>query len=148
MKWLVIVPAALVGLIVVYFAILGGVSRSAVAPGLTDGQLHPCGTKPNAVCSQAQADSVYAIAPLPNKPLVIVKPLLVQLGGVITAEEGGYVAVEFKSALFGFVDDVELLIDETEDVLHVRSASRVGYSDMGVNRQRVEALRTLLEGQQ
>jgi uncharacterized protein (DUF1499 family) len=43
-----------------------------------------------------------------------------------------------------FVDDVEFLFDDTNKKIHVRSASRVGYSDMGVNRKRVEELRKLL----
>lgn len=52
---------------------------------------------------------------------------------------------EFTSALFGFVDDVEFLIDDTAKVIHVRSASQVGYYDLGVNRQRVNNLRSRFE---
>ena len=56
-----------------------------------------------------------------------------------------YLRAEFRSALFRFVDDVEFLIDDTLGVMHVRSASRVGYWDLGANRRRVERIRTQLE---
>ena len=53
----------------------------------------------------------------------------------------GYVHAEARSWLFRFVDDVEFLYDAQQHVVHVRSASRVGYSDLGVNRSRIESLR-------
>ncbi|MND03139.1 hypothetical protein D3C83_228210 [compost metagenome] len=59
-------------------------------------------------------------------------------------EEGSYLYAEFTSRLMGFVDDVELLLDEKARLVHVRSASRLGRRDFGVNRARVEALRALI----
>lgn len=56
-----------------------------------------------------------------------------------------YWHLEFRSRLFRFVDDVEFLFDLERKVIHVRSASRVGYSDLGVNRKRVERIRTLFQ---
>ena len=59
-------------------------------------------------------------------------------------EEGDtYWRVEFRSRIFRFVDDVEFLFDLDHKLIHVRSASRVGYSDLGVNRKRVEKIRSL-----
>jgi uncharacterized protein (DUF1499 family) len=58
----------------------------------------------------------------------------------IVAASGSVVRAEFRS-LLGFVDDVEFRIDEVAGVIHVRSASRKGYWDFGVNRRRVEAIR-------
>ncbi len=52
-----------------------------------------------------------------------------------------YLRAEFRSAIFGFVDDVELAVGGAPGVIHVRSASRVGYWDLGVNRRRVEQIR-------
>ena len=52
-----------------------------------------------------------------------------------------YLHVEFTSAVAGFVDDVEFYLDRTAQLIHVRSAARVGYYDFGVNRKRVEAIR-------
>ena len=59
----------------------------------------------------------------------------------VTTSQGGYMHAEFRSLLFGFVDDVEFLIDEREGIIRFRSASRVGYSDLGVNRRRMESIR-------
>ena len=59
--------------------------------------------------------------------------------------EPGYLYAEFRSKLMGFVDDVEFLADPVKGVVHVRSASRLGRRDFGVNRERVEQLRSILE---
>ncbi len=62
-------------------------------------------------------------------------------GSRITEEKPGYLHAEFRSALFGFVDDVEFRMDEAHGRIDVRSASRTGYYDFGVNRRRVEEIR-------
>lgn len=59
----------------------------------------------------------------------------------IRRDEAAYLHAEFRSLIFRFVDDVEFLLDADAGVIHVRSASRLGYSDLGVNRRRVEAIR-------
>jgi uncharacterized protein (DUF1499 family) len=59
----------------------------------------------------------------------------------IVTSNTGYVHAEFSSLLFGFVDDVEVAIDEAEQLIHFRSASRAGRSDLGVNRKRMEQVR-------
>ena len=58
---------------------------------------------------------------------------------IVTVDDN-YLYAEFRSALFRFVDDVEFLIDPKERAIHFRSASRVGYSDLGVNRHRMEQI--------
>jgi uncharacterized protein (DUF1499 family) len=63
----------------------------------------------------------------------------------IVAADGVYLRAESRSAIFRFVDDVEFLADEAAKVIHVRSASRLGSSDLGVNRRRVESIRKLWE---
>jgi uncharacterized protein (DUF1499 family) len=62
----------------------------------------------------------------------------------VIREDGNYLYAEYKSALLGYVDDVELLLDEKAALVHVRSASRLGRSDFGVNRKRIEELRRLI----
>jgi uncharacterized protein (DUF1499 family) len=62
----------------------------------------------------------------------------------IITETENYLYAEFTTKLMGFVDDVEFLMDDTAKVIHVRSASRLGKSDLGVNRQRIETIRTKL----
>jgi uncharacterized protein (DUF1499 family) len=74
---------------------------------------------------------------------------MTRLAGILRAMPGAtvvtvrpdYLHAEFASALFGFVDDVEFVVDPGASSIQVRSAARMGYSDMGVNRKRVEAIR-------
>jgi uncharacterized protein (DUF1499 family) len=65
-------------------------------------------------------------------------------GSAIISDSGNYINVEFTSALMGFVDDVEFYCDDAAGVIQVRSASRLGESDLGVNAKRVEAMRSAL----
>lgn len=115
--------------------------------GAPQGRLLPCPGSPNCVCSQ-DADPDHQIAPLTysgtaGNAFAGLKQLVAsQPRAKITEESPGYLRAEFRSKIFRFVDDVEFLLDEPRRVIHVRSASRVGYSDLGVNRQRVERLRT------
>ncbi len=62
----------------------------------------------------------------------------------IITESENYLHVECTSFLFRFVDDLEILLDDQQKLIHFRSASRVGYSDLGVNRQRVELIKEKL----
>jgi uncharacterized protein (DUF1499 family) len=62
----------------------------------------------------------------------------------IVSESKGYLHAECRSGVFGFVDDLELHLRPQSDSIAVRSASRLGYSDFGVNRKRVESLRAAL----
>jgi uncharacterized protein (DUF1499 family) len=65
-------------------------------------------------------------------------------GAKVVTQESFYIRAEFSSKRMKFVDDVEFLIDPLSSVVHVRSASRLGYSDLGVNRKRVEEIRAQL----
>ena len=65
------------------------------------------------------------------------------MGGTIREESDTYLAATFSSAMFGFVDDLEIRVDSSQKVIHIRSASRVGYSDAGVNKKRAEQLKAL-----
>ena len=62
-------------------------------------------------------------------------------GARVTEEQAGYLHAEFRSALVGFVDDVEFRMDECAGRIEVSSASRTGYYDFGVNRRRIEEIR-------
>jgi uncharacterized protein (DUF1499 family) len=119
--------------------------------GLVDGGLRKCPQSPNCVSSRA-ADGRHGIAPITfSGPVEAAREKLVSViasmpRAKIAESAGPYLRAEFSSALFRFVDDAEFLMDEGAQVIHVRSASRVGYSDMGVNRRRVEEIRTLFGG--
>jgi len=114
--------------------------------GVRDGSLFPCPQRPNCVSSMAD-DSSHNIAPIVyqqsrQKALVDIKVVIGELDNAEIKEElSDYLWVECTSKLMGFVDDVEFFFPEEQKVIHVRSASRLGYSDMGVNRKRVEQIR-------
>lgn len=118
--------------------------------GIQAGQLAPCPSTPNCV-SSFSADAQHQIEPLSYHATGIeamgtLKQVIQSLDRTkIIAETEDYLYVEFKSALMGFVDDVEFLLDETKKVIHVRSASRLGESDLGVNRNRIETIRGQLD---
>ena len=64
-------------------------------------------------------------------------------GSRIITSENLYIHAEYRSRVFGFVDDVEVLLDETQKLIFLRSSSRIGYSDLGVNRKRMDQIRRL-----
>jgi len=133
--------------------VLAGVSRSGKAPGLVDGRLSPCPDKPNCVSSEAPADDArHHIEPLVAvghdlpKLWAAARAAVEAFGGTVIQDDGAsYLAAEFKSSWFGFVDDVELRLDRDRMRLHVRSASRVGHSDLGANRSRAQQLLRSIE---
>ncbi|WP_305284425.1 DUF1499 domain-containing protein [Pseudomonas sp.] len=123
---------------------------SGTAPdnlGIHNGQLSACPDSPNCVNSQA-SDARHAIAPLPLKgsteeTQAHLKALLSEESRVSLVEEApGYLRAEFSSKLMRFVDDVEFMIGAS--AVDVRSASRLGYADFDVNRERIERLRQRL----
>ena len=120
--------------------------------GVTDGRLAAPKRSPNCVSSQADpADAEHYIAPIKfsGSPLEAMTALRRTVDGTegthVVRHEANYLYAEYKSKLMGFVDDVEFLASEKEGVIHVRSASRLGRRDFGVNRARVEALRSRIE---
>jgi flagellin-like protein len=115
--------------------------------GLNQNQLLPCPSSPNCICSEYPDQSGYA-APLtitghPNEAWQRAGETITTMGGRIVEDNKHYLHAVFTSRIFRFIDDLELRLDDTAGVLHVRSASRTGYSDMGVNKKRIEALRAL-----
>ena len=135
----------LIVLLLVGGAVRGWQSQTQPELGLLDGQLRTCPDKPNCVSSQAGADDdVYAIAPIGGTDWQALRQGVAAAGGYIVQDDGHYLHATFTSSLFHFVDDLEALRSDAEGVIHIRSASRVGYSDLGVNRKRVEAIRAKL----
>lgn len=127
------------------FFLLGLKSRAGQTPGLTNGRLAECSSKPNCVCSEYEQDQkhyVNAIHYSQNDADTIetLQQIIGELGGKIQIIESNYIAATFKSSVFGFVDDLEARLDADNHLIHLRSASRVGYSDRGVNRKRLDDL--------
>lgn len=131
-----------IGVIVVTFFLLGLKSQKGKAPGLVNGHLAPPSSAPNCVSSEVDVQPEKKVAPL-NGSLDQIKSAIIATGGTITSETDSYLSATYMSKLFKFVDDVEIR-HEKEDIWHIRSASRVGYSDRGVNRKRVEEIRAAI----
>ena len=118
------------------------------APRPVGGQLAPCPSSPNCVSSQAPAgDAVHHVAPLllhgdPDTVAARLEALLAAFPGALEVErEGDALRMACRTRSWLFIDDVDLVIDRTAAVVHVRSASRIGYGDLGANRLRVRQLR-------
>lgn len=116
--------------------------------GVRDGRLAPPRGTPNNVSSQAPKDDAeHYVAPLRFRgsgaeALAELRKVLDAMERTrIVRHDGDYLYAEFRSKLMGYVDDVEFAVAEKEGVIHVRSASRLGRRDYGVNRARVEAIR-------
>lgn len=118
--------------------------------GVKDGLLAPLPQSPNAVSSQTE-QAEKRVDPLPffgniEQTKAHVKKAAAEFGGTrILLERPDYLHVVFTVPFIPFKDDVEFFFNEGERVVHYRSASRVGYSDLGVNRKRYEQLRSLYE---
>lgn len=117
--------------------------------GVNNGKLAACPNSPNCVSSQSSiSDTIHFIQPLnyncaPEKALADLKAVIeAEERTTIITESSDYLYAEFKSALMGYVDDVEFYLDSDNNTIHVRSASRLGQSDLGVNRKRIETIRT------
>jgi len=140
-RWIL---APLLGLVVAGVLIVPSCGSVALRP--EGSRLADCPGSPNCVNSQDsdeghrvealrfEGDPAQAWARLKDVVLAMPRTTLVEADDV-------YMHVEFRTAILRFVDDVQLMLDASAGVIHVRSASRVGYSDLGANRSRVEALR-------
>ncbi|PKG37766.1 DUF1499 domain-containing protein [Psychromonas sp. Urea-02u-13] len=145
-----------VSILLLSSVLLAGCSGTSPTLGISDGQLKACPESPNCVSSQA-TDKQHAIAPIVFNGSA--KQAQMQLLSVINTWDRSkvivvkedYIRVEFTSAIMRFIDDVEFYFpavsmakDNTEKtektVIQVRSASRLGESDLGVNRERIEKI--------
>jgi len=133
----------LVVLVCIMFFFLGLKSQKGEAKGLVDGRLADCPSAPNCVSSEMGTPDGKRVEPLTGT-MDAVRDAILTLGGEITSEKDDYISATFTSKIFKFVDDVEIRPADDGKV-HIRSASRVGYSDRGVNKKRVEALRVKLK---
>lgn len=125
--------------------LLGLTACSQGVTTMTDRSQSPCGDKPNCVSTQ-DTRKEYNLTPFTlteSTNIDAIEQVALELPGAKTAvKEGNYLRIECTSKIMRFVDDLELKIEG--DQLIVRSESRVGYSDFGVNRKRAEQLRSLL----
>lgn len=125
-------------------AVLAGCGKSPV--GTYNKRLMPCPSSPNCVSSH-ETEASHFVEPIRytvsrKQAWEAVISILEDFPRTrVAIIHDNYIHAEFRSRIFRFVDDMEFLFDEDAPLIHIRSASRVGYSDMGVNRKRVEAIR-------
>ena len=114
--------------------------------GIIQGKLSPCPDSPNCVSSQSSNPSHF-VEPLAytdsraQARARLLKIIESMPRTQIITKTDIFIHAEYTSLVFRFVDDVEFLFEEEKNLIHVRSASRIGYSDLGVNRKRIEAIR-------
>ncbi len=118
---------------------------STEAKPTTRQRLADCPNRPNCVCTQASQAArrmpPIAFACSPTEAIQHAADCVAAMPRTrIVSQQDNYLQVEFRSRLFRFVDDVEFLADADTRLLHFRSASRLGYSDLGANRERMERL--------
>ena len=147
MEKLLIIVASIVLLVIIALFALVYRSHSGEAGGLVEGRLQQCPDTPNCVNSEFVSDAEHYIEPLvyaagdEARVLPRLKAIIGEMGGNIQVDKNDYLAATFTSPVFRFVDDLELRIDTDQKRIHLRSASRVGRSDFGVNRKRLERLK-------
>ena len=126
--------------------VLGCAGKRPSSVGLTDNRLFPCPESPNCVSSMSE-DEAHYIEPFtyPSEKQqaykALLRVILDQVRATIIEQSDNYLHVEFKSKYLRFVDDVEFYFPNSEPIIHIRSASRVGRSDLGVNRKRMNHVR-------
>jgi len=142
----VLVKVIFMGILASFFAACAG--ERPKNPGVNNGMLLPCPSSPNCVSSQATEER-HRIAPLsfstdPDSAFLLLRQILSSRKDTkIMAVEADYLRVEFHTTFF--TDDGEFLLDRNAKAIHVRSASRIGYSDFGKNRSRMEEIRRHFE---
>ena len=111
-------------------------------------QLSDCPDSPNCVStSSSRPDSRIEPIIFPetvNAAKLKLEGIIRKMSGSrIVKSEGNYIHAEYRSRIFGFVDDLEVLLDDNQKLIYLRSSSRIGYSDFGVNRKRTDEIRRL-----
>ncbi|MBM6551297.1 DUF1499 domain-containing protein [Marinomonas ostreistagni] len=147
-RWMFVVVIAMLLGFIVYVSLNNGVPEGL---GVNEGNLAPCPAMPNCVSSQASTeDTEHYVEPIIYRgdametQLKVEQFILDATDARILDSQLGYSHIEISSPLLGFNDDLELYFPEADSVIHVRSASRVGYDDLGANRERVRQIRELL----
>jgi uncharacterized protein (DUF1499 family) len=148
-KWLLRIGLVV---LVVYVGLLLAVPRLSPRPeglGITNGQLKPCPGTPNCVSTQSTSDDVYekrqAIALQTGEtPEAAMQKLVAIVGKMprttVIEQNPDYLYVEFRTFAMRYIDDVEFYVDAQQNVIHYRSASRLGRSDLGANGKRMDEI--------
>ena len=137
---------------VIALAVLSALATKPKNLGANNGRLAPCPNSPNCVSTQ-NSDSQHTMEAIvfdvsPDDAMRKLKAVLAVIPRMeIITETESYIHAEATSLIFRFRDDVEFFIDQQSNLIHFRSASRVGKSDLGANRKRMEEIRTAFKQQ-
>lgn len=142
---LIFLPLALLLLVVMALFGLARLSQNRANAGLIDGKLRGCPQSPNCHSTEAHPETAIRFAPEGReKAWLGLQQIITEQGGIISSVNDDYLWATFRSRLFGFVDDLEARVDEENHRIHLRSASRIGYSDFTANRRRVQRIQRRL----
>lgn len=142
---LIFLPLALLLLIVMALFGLARLSQNRANVGLIDGKLPGCPSSPNCYNTEEHPETAIRFAPEDReKAWLGLQQIVTDQGGSISRVNDTYLWATFRSRLFGFVDDLEARVDEENRRIHLRSASRIGYSDFAANRSRVQRIQRCL----
>jgi len=108
--------------------------------GINDGSLAPCPSSPNCYASAGSGEAITVEGAMDDAHARIVNIINSMDRATIITNQPDYVHAEFRSLLWGFIDDTEFHFDRENNVIHYRSAARLGQGDMGVNKQRIERI--------
>ncbi|MDQ7058754.1 MAG: DUF1499 domain-containing protein [Ghiorsea sp.] len=149
MKTILFAVTALVALGIVAYIVMAVMSQKMPDNlGLQDGVLRPCPESPNCLCSEAhtQGDNVHYTAPIQGDKVMWDKlqSVIQAQGGEVVTDNRDYKHYTFSTPIMHYVDDVELRFDEASNLIHIRSASRIGRKDFGVNQARIDKIKQAL----
>ena len=144
-KRLMVIAVAVLLLAFIVFKAISFTGNAPVRASII-AELPGCPVSPNCVCSQ-NSDDDHTITPIQvvgsaADSWKIIKGSIEDEGGKLVSEQDDrYARFEFRSLIFRYVDDLEILLNEAAGTIEIRSASRSGHSDLGMNRKRVESIR-------
>ena len=131
----------LLALVSVLFLLAKTSQAAEFKSGLIEGKLRACPGSPNCVNSESSMiDPIKLPNTEPKLAWSLLQQIITEQGGKIQSNSADYLSATFTTPVFGFTDDVEARLDLASKVIHLRSASRVGYYDFGANKRRLQSI--------
>lgn len=136
--------ASLAAFVVVVLIAMSIMSQYGGSHGLFKGKLQACKETPNCICTEEfdnkNAEPIHIQGLEAATAWEALKRAVIATGGKIESDDGKHLWATYSTPVFRFVDDFEARLDEQQGLIHLRSASRVGHGDMGVNKKRIEKI--------
>lgn len=119
--------------------------KKSAAYGIHNGSLAPINHLANSVSSEGEGSNITPLTDCDDDTWKNLTEVIKSQGGKVITSDETYLHAHFRTPILGFEDDFEARFDAPNRTIHLRSSSRVGYSDAGTNRRRVEALKGIVE---